>query len=247
MIPNHRTVQVEKPKLKSAKLILLSGGLDSAVLAYKLADEGHNVRALYVDFGGDRVIPELTSAKSIARRLDIPLEVAKIPSLRELFIGYVPAGIVTLDGGDSKWCPTGDFTAPDLDTWEKEKAPTALPILCNIAQYYAHIANLSDINMAIIKEQLASYPKISSFLENLSIADSHINETSNRIPFNTPFIGHSKTDVTKLGVRLGVPLQVTWSCVRRGDIHCGECHRCIERQEGFQKAGVADPTKYSSE
>lgn len=62
----------------------------------------------------------------------------------------------------------------------------------------------------------------------------------------TPLAELHKADVIRLGVSLGVPLELTMSCMNpRGEEHCGECSKCRERRDGFREAGVADPTRYA--
>ena len=54
-----------------------------------------------------------------------------------------------------------------------------------------------------------------------------------------------KADVIRLGAELGVPLELTLSCMKPVDgMHCGRCSKCRERRDGFLEAGVADPTLY---
>jgi 7-cyano-7-deazaguanine synthase len=48
----------------------------------------------------------------------------------------------------------------------------------------------------------------------------------------------------KVGARLGVPYEETWSCYEGGEVHCGLCGTCNERKEAFENAGVPDPTRY---
>jgi 7-cyano-7-deazaguanine synthase len=59
-----------------------------------------------------------------------------------------------------------------------------------------------------------------------------------------PFIDYTKDMIVKLGSDLGVPYERTWSCYEGGNIHCGKCGTCVERQEAFHLAGVQDPTEY---
>lgn len=62
---------------------------------------------------------------------------------------------------------------------------------------------------------------------------------------DAPFAGLHKSDVIRLGVELGVPLQLTLSCMNpRDGQHCGRCSKCRERRDAFREAGVADPTTY---
>lgn len=62
-----------------------------------------------------------------------------------------------------------------------------------------------------------------------------------------PFAALHKADVVRLGVELGVPLELTLSCMNPGDgLHCGQCSKCRERRDAFAEAGVSDPTRYAT-
>ena len=61
----------------------------------------------------------------------------------------------------------------------------------------------------------------------------------------TPFATLHKADVIRKGIELGVPLELTLSCMQPKDgLHCGRCSKCRERRDGFREAGVEDPTTY---
>jgi 7-cyano-7-deazaguanine synthase len=67
------------------------------------------------------------------------------------------------------------------------------------------------------------------------------------IEVHTPFATMHKADVVKLGISLGMPLELTLSCMNpRSGLHCGQCSKCRERRDAFDEAGVADPTTYAS-
>src|SRR5690554_2308392 len=65
-----------------------------------------------------------------------------------------------------------------------------------------------------------------------------------RFVLMAPFLRLSKAEIVRIGAELDVPFAETWSCYRGGATHCGSCGTCVERQEAFQIAGVADPTVY---
>jgi 7-cyano-7-deazaguanine synthase len=55
-----------------------------------------------------------------------------------------------------------------------------------------------------------------------------------------------KADVIRLGSALGVPLELTLSCMQpRDGLHCGRCSKCRERRDAFREAGIEDPTAYA--
>jgi 7-cyano-7-deazaguanine synthase len=67
------------------------------------------------------------------------------------------------------------------------------------------------------------------------------------IVVDAPFVTMEKSDVIRLGVELGVPLESTLSCMNpSGGRHCGQCSKCRERRDAFNEAGIADPTTYLS-
>ena len=67
------------------------------------------------------------------------------------------------------------------------------------------------------------------------------------IVVDAPFASMEKSDVIRLGVELGVPLELTLSCMNPQDgRHCGRCSKCRERRDAFAEAGVTDPTLYAA-
>ena len=60
-----------------------------------------------------------------------------------------------------------------------------------------------------------------------------------------PFVGWTKQEIVDRGFALGVPFELTWSCYKGGEVHCGTCKSCIDRQDAFVHAGIEDPTRYA--
>jgi 7-cyano-7-deazaguanine synthase len=80
------------------------------------------------------------------------------------------------------------------------------------------------------------------FMEAMAAAMKHGTYAS--IELLRPFIDCDKTEIVRRGEALTVDYAMTWSCYKGGEIHCGKCGTCVERQEAFRLAGVADPTVY---
>lgn len=68
--------------------------------------------------------------------------------------------------------------------------------------------------------------------------------TYNKVRLRTPLLHFSKADVVREGDRAGVPFELTWSCYKGEDLHCGQCPTCLSRKEAFQLNGMIDPTNY---
>ena len=54
-----------------------------------------------------------------------------------------------------------------------------------------------------------------------------------------------KSEIVRLGLELGAPFDLTWSCYSREDQACGVCDSCVLRLRAFQEAGAADPVRYA--
>ena len=69
------------------------------------------------------------------------------------------------------------------------------------------------------------------------------------VRLKAPLISMTKEEVVRLGLGLGAPYHLTWSCYEGGDVPCGECGTCIDRARAFAANGVADPAlaKYKEE
>lgn len=218
----------------AASLVLFSGGLDSAVL---LALEGQThapVRPVHVRAG---LAWEEAERRAIDRLLAAPAFAA----------GVDPLVTLTVDMRDvypaSHWAVTGHppaFDTPDEDVYLDGRNI----VLVSKAAVLAARLGLSRIALG----PLAGNPfpdATPEFFDTMSRALSLGLDHS--IHIVAPLVAHHKDAVIRLGVDLGVPLELSLSCMNpQGDRHCGACSKCRERQHAFRDAGVADPTIYAS-
>jgi 7-cyano-7-deazaguanine synthase len=210
--------------------VLFSGGLDSAVLLADAASRGI-VQPLYVSVG----LAWEAQEKTIAARL---LATAPFASVKP---------VVTLRADmtdvypDTHWAIRG--TAPAYDTPDQDVYIEGRNIvLLAKASVFMARAGLSTVLIGPLAGN--PFPDASAdFFRAMGAALS--TGLAAPIAIEAPLSRMHKADVIKLGAALGVPMELTLSCMQpSGGRHCGRCSKCRERIEGFRDAGVPDPTDY---
>ena len=219
-------------------LVLLSGGLDSAVLA---AHEAQTSRVLpvYVSVG---LAWEAAELVMIERLLAAPVFAGRVaPLVRAEFTMrdvYAP----------SHWAIRG--TPPAYDTPDEDVYLTGrnLVLLTKAgvvaATHDAHRIALGPLAGNPFPDARPAF--FSAMSQALSLGLDHAIEIA------APFLAWEKEDVIKRGVELHVPLELTLSCMNPsppalapGPTHCGQCSKCRERRDAFATAGVSDPSVYA--
>jgi 7-cyano-7-deazaguanine synthase len=215
-------------------LVLLSGGLDSAVLA---AHEAQTSRVLpvYVSIG---LAWEAAELAMIERLLQAPALAGKVgPLIRVEFTMrdvYAP----------THWAIRG--TPPAYDTPDEDVYLTGrnLVLLTKAgvvaATHDAHRIALGPLAGNPFPDARPEF--FASMAKSLSLGLDHA------IDVAAPFLEWEKKDVIKRGVELHVPFEHTLSCMNpaRGPMHCGLCSKCRERRDAFAAAGITDPAKYAN-
>ena len=213
--------------------MLLSGGLDSAVLA---ADEARSrtVHPVYVaaglawEAGEQEIVRQLLSRPPLAGRAK-PLVRLEL-SMRDV---YAP----------THWAITG--TPPAYDTPDEDVYLHGRNIgLISKAAVYAAMRQITRIALA----PLAGNPFPDATPQFLSAFSTALSLGLNApIEIVAPFAALHKEDVITRGASLGVPFELTLSCMNpAGTTHCGLCSKCRERRDAFAAAGVHDPTSYAN-
>lgn len=212
--------------------MLFSAGLDSAVLAAAEARNGR-VRAVYVSCG---LAWEAEELDATSRLLAAPA-----------FAGVESLARLTFDARDlypaTHWALTGQppaFDTPDEDVYLTGRNIMLLSkaaIYC--AQHGLHRVALATLAHNPFPDATAEF--FGAMSRALSLGLNHT------IEIGTPFAAMEKSGVVRLGIELGVPLELTLSCMNpRAGRHCGLCSKCRERRDAFLDAGVADRTEYAT-
>jgi 7-cyano-7-deazaguanine synthase len=209
--------------------LLLSGGLDSAVL---LAEEAahHDVLPIYVSAG---LAWESAERGMLARLLADPVCAARplMTLAVEMRDVYAP----------THWAIEGrapGYHTPDEDVY----LPGRNIVLISKAAVLCAVAGIGRLVLGT----LAGNPFPDATPEfRAAIARAVSLGLAHRLEIEAPYADLSKADVIRRGAALGVPFALTLSCMSpRMETHCGTCSKCRERHDGFVEAGVPDPTIY---
>jgi 7-cyano-7-deazaguanine synthase len=218
----------------SYAIAVVSGGMDSTVLAYQATGLFSKVDLLSVDYG-QRHRKELGYAAMTAERLGCRHDVVVLP------LSTMLAGSALTDA--SVEVPHGHYAA---DTMALTVVPNRNAVLISVAYAVAVARGADAVLVGVHAGDHHVYPDCRpAFVSALDEALRIGNEGVGRVRLEAPFVNHSKTDIARLGSRLGVEWAETWSCYEGGEVHCGRCGTCVERHEAFRDAGVADPTTYA--
>lgn len=222
-------------------VVLLSGGMDSAVLlACVLKTLGRGpVHALSFDYG-QRHRRELECARWQAKTLGAA-------EYRAIDLGFV-AGLV--EGGTT--LVQGGQDVPDLaelSESELDQPPTYVPnrnmMLLSTAVAYAEARGIRDVFYgAQAQDEYGYWDCTQGFIERLNRV-LELNRRD-RVTVQAPFVGKKKSELVRLGEELGVDFSRTWSCYRGGEIACATCPTCVERLKAFREAGATDPLAYET-
>jgi 7-cyano-7-deazaguanine synthase len=219
----------------TSSLVLLSGGLDSTVLAAHLRAAGDRVEAVSIHYGQRHAV-ELDAARAVAGRLGIRHDVVDLTVLR----GVLTGSALTDDAVD---VPEGHYAEANM---RSTVVPNRNAIMLSVAVGVAAARGLARVATAVHAGDHPVYPDCRP--EFVAAADATARAGTagyGDVGVFAPFVTWSKADIAQWGDRIGAPLAQTWSCYVGGDVHCGRCGTCVERHEAFRLAGVADPTTYA--
>jgi 7-cyano-7-deazaguanine synthase len=234
-----RRVRLEE---RGGAVVLLSGGLDSATVLAIARARGIDCFALTVDYG-QRHHAELAAARRTA-----------------LYLGAAAHRVIEVDlrsfGGSAL---TDSIPVPHPESVEEignsipsTYVPARNTILLSLALAWAEVLEVNDIYIGANARDYSGYPDcrpeyLRAFEALAKLATKASIEGKREFRINAPIINLTKAETISKGMELGVNFGLTHSCydpTPEGRA-CGICDACILRRQGFQQAGIEDPTEYA--
>ena len=225
---------VKNADKKPRSVVLLSGGMDSSVCA-ALAVRDTDAAALHISYGLRTEKRERAAFERICDRLGVK---------QRLVIRNEALSIV---GGSALTDP--DIAVPRAG----EQIGSAIPVtyvpfrnahFLSMAVSWAEVLEAEQIYIGAVEQDSSGYPDCRPAYYKAFNAVIKEGTREGTIEVVTPLIALRKAEIVKLGLELGAPFDLTWSCYSREDKACGLCESCVLRLRAFEEVGARDPLPY---
>jgi 7-cyano-7-deazaguanine synthase len=211
-------------------VIVLSGGPDSATVAYWAKSQGYEIYPITFKYG-QIAAKETHAAQKIAEKLGVNTKIIDLSALK-----YIFSGATSLVNRDIPI--TAEFSAPII-------VPFRNAIFLSTAVAYAVTLGASQIFYGAQGSDEPFYPDCRREFYKAFEKAARLG-TCEDITIKAPFSGGKKSQLIAEGAKLCVPFELTWSCYLDGKKHCGKCESCVNRKKSFKDAAITDPTIYET-
>lgn len=226
--------------MQKKAVILLSGGLDSATVLAMALSQGYECHTISFDYG-QRHKAELNFASALSSKMG-----AK--SHRVVNVDMAPIGGSALTDSSIEVPVTGVETDDIPVTY----VPARNTVFLSYALALAEVLGSNDLFIGVNSVDYSGYPDcrqpyIDAFEKMANLA-TKVGVEGQVLRIQTPLMTLSKAQIIQLGTRLGVDYSLTVSCYQADSEGgaCGVCDACRLRKQGFDNAGVLDPTRYQA-
>ena len=215
-------------------VVLLSGGMDSCVCA-ALAARDYDAAAVHVSYGQRTEERERRAFLGVCDRLGIRDRLlVRNEALRAI-------------GGSALTDP--NIAVPESHTIGRDIPLTYVPFrnahFLSVAVSWAEVLGAEKICIGAVEQDSSGYPDCRPAYYEAFNQVIRAGTRDGKIQIVTPLIAMRKHEIVRLGLELGAPLDLTWSCYSREDRACGVCDSCVLRLRAFEQAGSRDPIPYA--
>lgn len=228
----------ERSSSRQKAVVCLSGGMDSCVCA-ALAARDFDVYAVHFSYGQRTEARELRSAE----------EVARIVGVRELM--HLKIDLFRRIGGSAL---TDHDIAVPLASADEESIGSEVPVtyvpfrnahFLSAAVSWAEVLGARTVFIGAVEQDSSGYPDCRPAYYDAFNQLIKMGTKDGDIRVVTPLIAMRKSEIVRLGVELGAPFHVSWSCYSGETEACGVCESCVLRLRAFRDAGALDPIPYA--
>lgn len=203
-------------------ILSLSGGLDSSSLLFEFKDRIK--LAVSFKYGSNHEKREIEAAKKVAKSAKVE---HKIIDLTETFKGFKSA---LLSGSDA--VPNSEY---DKDSISQLVVPFRNGIFLSILAGLAESNNCEYIALANHANDSTTYPDCRpEFIKNMF--EAILSGTDGKVKLFAPYTEITKKEIALRGIKSGLDYNLTYSCYKGGEEHCGKCPTCVERAEAIKYA-----------
>jgi 7-cyano-7-deazaguanine synthase len=229
----HSVTLYKTPEFNRKALVVCSGGLDSVVsAAYAQRELGLDIHLIHFMYGSRAEGPEVKAVQAVAKALGAEITLFPLPVYRK-------EDSPLLDP-DSK-VAGGEEGAEFAHEW----VPARNLLLLSVATAFAEARGMETIVLGNNLEEAGAYPDnepefIAKFNDMLPFAVGD----GRRMRVIMPVGNMMKHEIVALGHEIGAPMELTWSCYRAGELHCGKCGPCFMRRTAFDINGLEEVIEY---
>ena len=225
-------------KQRERAVVLVSGGMDSCVCA-ALAARDYDAAAMHISYGQRTEGREREAFTAVCDRLRIRTRML----LRNEALSAIGGSALTDQA----------ISVPEAGQHIGARIPiTYVPFrnahFLSAAVSWAEVLGASKILIGAVEQDSSGYPDCrrayyEAFNRVIAVG-TRAGSEGHSIEIVTPLVAMKKSEIVRLGLELGAPFDLTWSCYSREDQACGVCDSCVLRLRAFQQAGAADPIPY---
>jgi 7-cyano-7-deazaguanine synthase len=220
---------------KTRAVVLLSGGMDSAVCA-AMAARDYDAAALHISYGQRTEERERSAFVGICNALNIQNRLmVKNDALRVI-------------GGSA--LTDAKIPVPQSHAIGQDIPVTYVPFrnahFLAVAVSWAEVIGAEKIYIGAVEQDSSGYPDCRPAYYDAFNQVIRAGTKEGKIEIVTPLIAMRKGEIVRHGLELATPFHLTWSCYSREDRACGVCDSCVLRLRAFQDAGADDPIAYAT-
>jgi 7-cyano-7-deazaguanine synthase len=219
----------------SKAVVLLSGGMDSCVCA-ALAVRDHDTAALHVRYGQRTEAREQQSFQAVCDRLRIQDRLI----IRNEALRMIGGSALT---DESIAVPRSEAVGHDVPI---TYVPFRNAHFMAAAVSWAEVLGAQKVYIGAVEPDSSGYPDCRPAYYKAFNEVVKAGTKEGNIEIVTPLIAMRKAEIVRLGLELGAPFDLTWSCYSHADQACGVCDSCVLRLRAFQAAGIQDPIPYAA-